>query len=318
MPQDAHIPILVTGGTGFAGSHLIEHLLAAGYDSIYSTTFSAVDSKTALLPADHYLSVNLTDAAATQAVFRQVQPKWVFHLASFAYVGKSFEKAKELFANNINLQLNVLEAVRLECPTARVLTIGSAEEYGMVDAHIKTIDESVALHPVNPYAVSKVTQDLLAASYQMSYKLDIVRARPFNHIGIRQTGDFAIPAFARQIVAIERGEQASLNVGSLTAVRDFTSVKDMVEAYVLLMERGVSGEVYNIGSGIGVQMQSIVDMMIAQAKVPITITVDPTRIRPLDSPGLIADNRKIRALGWVPRTPIQTELTQVLEDLRHQ
>ena len=125
-----------------------------------------------------------------------------------------------------------MEAVRIACPQARILTIGSAEEYGVVDANIQKIDESVLLNPVNPYAVSKVTQDLLAHSYFLSYKLQIVRARPFNHIGIRQSGEFAIPAFAKQIVAIERGQQETLKVGSLTAVRDFTSVQDMVQAYI--------------------------------------------------------------------------------------
>ncbi len=316
--MDTSQPILVTGGTGFAGSHLIEALLSRGYSNIYSTTFSPIDPTQSLLPADHYIKVDLSDAKATEDLCRQVQPAWIFHLASFAYVGKSFEKAKELFANNINLQLNMLEAVRLTCPSARILTIGSAEEYGMVDASIQKIDEHVALAPINPYAVSKVTQDLLAHSYFLSYKLNIVRARPFNHIGIRQSGDFAIPAFAKQIVAIERGQQATLKVGTLTAIRDFTSVKDMVNAYILLMEKGTVGEVYNIGSGVGLKMQEVLDSMIKLSTVPITIEVDPTRIRPLDSPGLIADNGKIRFLGWSPTIDIHQELEHVIEDLRTQ
>lgn len=314
--MDTTSPILVTGGTGFAGSHLIDALLQKGYTNIYSTTFSEVEPGSMTLAADHYVKVDLSDATRTQELFSRIQPAWIFHLASFAYVGKSFEKAKELFANNINLQLNVLEAVRLACPQARILTIGSAEEYGMVPPTIEKIDESVALAPINPYAVSKVTQDLLAQSYFLSYKLQIVRARPFNHIGIRQSGDFAIPAFARQIVAIERGEQETLKVGSLSAVRDFSSVKDMVQAYILLMEKGVVGDVYNIGSGVGVKMQTVVDTMISLSKVPISIEVDPTRIRPLDSPGLIADNRKMMSLGWSPMIDMKDELANVLEDLR--
>lgn len=314
--MDTSLPILVTGGTGFAGSHLIEALKSAGYTNIYSTTFSPVDPSTSLLSADRYISVDLSDATATQELFSKVKPSWVFHLASFAYVGKSFEKAKELFANNINLQLNVLEAVRTVCPEARVLTIGSAEEYGMVDASVTTINESVPLAPINPYAVSKVTQDLLAQSYFLSYKLQIVRARPFNHIGIRQSPEFAIPAFAKQIVAIERDEATALKVGTLTAVRDFTSVKDMVRAYILLMEKGTVGEVYNIGSGIGMRMQNVLDSMISLAKVPISVEIDPSRIRPLDSPGLIADNGKIRSLGWNPTVEIKEELFNVIDDLR--
>lgn len=308
--------ILVTGGTGFAGSHLIEELLAAGYTDIYSTTFSPPDGSAQLLASDHYVQVDLSVSDATKAVFEKIKPDWVFHLAAFAYVGKSFDKARELFSNNINLQLNVLDAIKETVPAARVLTIGSAEEYGMTDENLEKIDESVPLNPVNPYAVSKVTQDLLAQSYFFSYKLNIIRARPFNHIGTRQTGDFAVPAFAKQIVAIEQGKQETLQVGSLDAVRDFTSVKDMVRAYVLLMERGEVGQVYNIGSGTGVQIKKIVDQMISLSSVPIQIELDPKRIRPLDVPGLIADNRKIGSLGWKPNVSIETELHNVLEEWR--
>jgi GDP-4-dehydro-6-deoxy-D-mannose reductase len=308
--------IVVTGGTGFAGSHLIEELLSAGYTNIYSTTFSPVEERAALLPLDRYLQVDLSNTEATQQFFEKIKPDWVFHLASFAYVGKSFERARELFSNNINLQLNVLDAVRAYCPQAKVLTIGSAEEYGMVDKTVEKIDEHVPLNPVNPYAVSKVTQDLLSQSYFLSYKLHIVRARPFNHIGTRQTGDFAVPAFARQIAAVEKGEQSSLKVGSLEAFRDFTSVQDMVRAYILLMEKGVEGEVYNIGSGVGVQMKAIVEKMISFASSPIPIEIDPSRIRPLDAPGLIADNKKIVALGWSQHVSIDSELQNVLEEWR--
>ncbi len=308
--------ILVTGGTGFAGSHLIEELIKQGYSNIYSTTFSAPDASSQTLSPDRYVQVDLSNSEATNALFERVKPVWVFHLAAFAYVGKSFDKARELFSNNINLQLNVLDAVKQYVPQARILTIGSAEEYGMIDSNIEKIDESVPLNPVNPYAVSKVTQDLLAQSYFLSYKLQIVRARPFNHIGTRQTSDFAIPAFAKQIVAVEKGEQQVLKVGSLDATRDFTSVQDVVRAYILLMEKGEVGQVYNIGSGSGIQIKTVVEKLISLSTTAITMETDPDRIRPLDAPGLIADNRKIRALGWEPTVPIDTELANVIEEWR--
>lgn len=308
--------ILVTGGTGFAGSHLIEALLAAGYTSIYSTTFSPPDPAVQFLPADHYVQVDLSDSEATQALFARIKPDWVFHLAAFAYVGKSFDRARELFSNNINLQLNVLDAIRSHCPEARVLTIGSAEEYGMVQPPKPTIDEETGLFPVNPYAVSKVTQDLLAHSYYLSYKLNIIRVRPFNHIGTRQTGDFAVPAFAKQIVAVERGEQQTIHVGKIDAIRDFTSVTDVVRGYILLMEKGEVGQVYNIGSGKGIVIKDLLEMMIRYSTRPMTIETDQGRIRPLDVPGLIADNGKIRALGWSPVIPIETELQNVIEEWR--
>lgn len=308
--------ILITGGTGFAGSHLIEELLKQGYTDIYSTVFSAPTGKLLPLPLNHYIQVDLSDKEATVGLVKKVKPDWVFHLASFAYVGKSFEKAEELFSNNIRLQLSLLEAMRVHAANARILTIGSAEEYGVVPEGTKKIDESFPLNPVNPYAVSKVTQDLLANSYFLSYKLQIVRARPFNHIGTRQTGDFAIPSFARQIVAIERGEQEVLYVGNLTAVRDFTCVEDMVKAYILLMEKGKVGDVYNIGTGVGLTMKEIVDMLCSLAKKKIVIQEDASRIRPLDVPILIADNEKVRSLGWKPQGRIIDSLQAVLEEFR--
>lgn len=308
--------ILVTGGTGFAGSHLIEELLARGFGDVYSTTFSLPDPTVQLLPQDHYVQVNLTDKQATAMLFKKIKPDWIFHLASFAYVGKSFDKAEELFANNIKLQLNVLEALRLYAPQARMLTIGSAEEYGIVPSNTVAINESFPLNPVNPYAVSKVTQDLLANSYFLSYGLDIVRTRSFNHIGTRQTGDFAVPSFVKQIVAIERGEQKELLVGKLSAIRDFTPVQDMVRAYILLMEKGEKGEVYNIGTGIGVKMEEIVDILASLSTVKIKRQEDSSRVRPLDAPALIADNSKIGALGWKPTIELKSVLEDILVDER--
>ncbi len=315
MPSDQP-RILVTGGTGFAGSHLIEELLASGYTNIYSTTFSPPPENVKFLADDHYIQVDLSNGEATQALLKTVKPDWIFHLASFAYVGKSFEKARELFTNNINLQLNLLDGVKAICPQARVLSIGSAEEYGVVDLDLDYIDEHVSLNPVNPYAVSKTTQDLLSNSYYLSYKLNIVRARPFNHIGTRQTGDFAVPSFVKQIVEIEQGKKQTLEVGNLQGIRDFTSVKDMVRAYIVLLEKGAVGDVYNIGSGTGIQMQEIVNQLVGLSTVPITVEQDEARLRPLDVPKLIADNRKIQSLGWELQISINEELEKIIEEWR--
>lgn len=308
--------ILITGGTGFAGSHLIEILISKGYRDLYSTTFNPPEPAFTFLSADRYREVDLSDSMQAESLIKEIQPEWIFHLASFAYVGKSFEHARELFANNINLQLNLLEAIRLHAPRARLLTIGSAEEYGVIPKELEAIDENCPLNPVNPYAVSKVTQDMLAGSYVLSYGLDIVRARPFNHIGIRQSGDFAIPTFARQIVDIEQGKQQTLKVGNLDAIRDFTSVKDVVNAYILLMEKGLTGEVYNIGSGVGYTMKEIVEKLCSFAQVPITIETDPTRMRPHDVPKLIANVEKIQSLGWESKENIDVVLQEILISLR--
>lgn len=306
--------ILITGGTGFAGSHLVEHVIEQGYTNVHVTQFSnkALPDLAAFKSVQVH-SVDLTDATATQELIKTVQPTQIYHLAAFAFVGKSFEKGASVLSNNILLQVNVLEAVHQFAPQARILLIGSAEEYGVSEKDSEVpITEEHPFRPVNPYAVSKVAQDLLGYAYSKSYGLKIVRVRPFNHIGERQTDEFAVAAFAKQIVMIEKGQQRVLKVGNLSGIRDFTDVKDMVAAYKLVMEKGSVGEVYNIGSGVGTSMQTIVDQLVAQAKKPIPVEIDQTRMRPLDIPTIVANNEKIRKLGWQPTISVAQSLERVL------
>lgn len=306
--------ILITGGTGFAGSHLVAALKAAGEDTIAVTSFSG---EAPALPEFAGVSVHkldMTDAQATTQLFAQLQPTHIYHLAAVAAVGKSFEQAAQILHNNTQLQLNVLEAVHTHVPSARMLVIGSAEEYGMSTSEAEIpISEDHPLRPVNPYGVSKVTQDLLAYAYTVSHQLNIVRVRPFNHIGSRQTADFAVPSFVQQIVAIERGQQRELHVGNLSGIRDFTDVSDMVRAYILLMEQGIIGDVYNVGSGVGTSMQQIIELLTASARTEIKIVTDSTRMRPLDIPRIIANNKKITVLGWKAQVPLKDSLQQVVE-----
>ena len=311
-------PILITGGTGFAGSHLVEALLAAGYSNIHVTSYgSSAPKEWGYTVTVH--KVDLTNKDQTFELFHQVLPTQIYHLASFAITGNSFDKAAYILQNNSLLQVTILEACKVVTPEAKILIIGSAEEYGSVQLpEPDRIDESYPLRPVNPYAVSKVTQDLLAQAYQLSFKLKIIRVRPFNHIGERQTPHFAIPSFAQQIVAIERGQQNHLSVGNLEVVRDFSDVKDIVQAYILLLEKGQVGEVYNVGSGQGYSIKSLLDQLSSFATVPITVTVDSAKYRPLDVPRIVANNDKIRKLGWEPTIPISETLKRILEYWRHQ
>ena len=311
MSFEAEPTILVTGGTGFAGSHLLEALAARGYQNLHTTSFGSKLNLPTVQVQTH--TVDLTQADAVRKLLETIRPTHIYHLASFAVVGSSFDKAESILQNNISLQFNLLESIRTICPDARVLTIGSAEEYGNVlQGNPSAISETAPLNPINPYAVSKVSQDLLAGSYFLAHKLNIVRARPFNHIGERQSPDFAIPSFAKQIVAIERGHQHSLTVGNLQAVRDFTDVKDMVQAYMLLMEHGQIGEVYNIGSGRGYTISEVLEKLCSLASTHITVTSDAAKLRPLDVPVTVADNRKIAALGWQPTIPLEQTLLRIL------
>ncbi len=319
--MDASQPktILVTGGTGFAGRHLIE-LLDKTFDcQIVATGFSHTAPKNISFSEKvRYMSLDLTNHSAVFELIKAIQPNWIFHLAAISIVGASFERAAEVFHNNLTLQLNVLEAVREHSPQARVLVIGSGTEYGIKTASQSegiAFSEEDPLQPLSPYAVSKVTQDLLGLAYANSYGLDIVRVRPFNHIGLGQTADFAIPAFASQIVAVERGEQKEVKVGNLEPIRDLSDVRDVVKAYVLLMEKGVRGEVYNVGSGQGYTMRSLLDKMIAHAKVSIDVKTDESRLRPDTSP-LVSNSDKIKKLGWKPEIPLEESLKLVLEEWR--
>jgi GDP-4-dehydro-6-deoxy-D-mannose reductase len=228
-------------------------------------------------------------------------------------VGSSFAQGQQVLANNLELQLNVLEAIKEHCPQARTLIVGSAMEYDTLNQTSPHINENHPLGPVSPYAVSKVMQDMIGYSYGFSYKLDIVRARPFNHTGERQTADFAIPAFAKQIVAIERGELDQLSVGNLDAIRDFTDVKDVVQAYIQLMNSGTIGDVYNIGSGQGHSMQDILVQLCHLSTAQIRVVQDPAKIRPLDVPQVVADITKIKQLGWQPQVTLQQTLQRVIE-----
>ena len=311
--------ILITGGTGFAGSHLVEALLEKGYINIHLTSYNGENQFLAsLIGAENIHQLDLTNKQATANLIKDLQPTQIYHLAALAFVGKSFDQADRVLTNNINLQQNVLLAVRDFAKKSRLLVVGSAEEYGVsISPNELPCDESHVFRPINPYAVSKVTQDMLSYSYHISYGLDIVTVRPFNHIGERQSTDFAIPAFTKQIVAIERGEQKELNVGSLSAIRDFTDVKDMVTAYITVMNKGKSGEAYNIGSGIGLKMSEMVEKLSKLAKTEVSIVTDESRLRPHDIPKMIANSDKIKELGWKTTINIDTTLERIINWYRN-
>lgn len=313
--------ILITGGTGFAGSHLVERLLTShSPETIHITHATEVSSDMkSQLPDTSFHQLDMRNREATEQVLISVKPTQIYHLASIATAAGSFENSREVLFNNIELQLNLLESIKLHCPTARVLIVGSADGYGLSlsDSEVP-IAENHPLRPVNPYGVSKITQEMLAYAYGQSWKLNLLLVRPFNHIGERQTGDFAVASFARQITAVERGEQPSIKVGSLEGVRDFTDVKDMVRAYEVVMEKGAVLEPYNIGSGVGISMQKVLDELKSLSTKEVPIEVDQQRIRPLDIPVIIANNEKVKALGWNTEIPLHETLQRVLAYWRTQ
>lgn len=306
--------VLITGGTGFAGSHLAQ-LLAKQPDQyeLHLTHVSPVPPElTAFLPSAQFHQVELTDTTAVHALVDSLKPDQVYQLASIPVSGSSFTRATEIMQVNTAVIHNMLEAVKTVVPDSRMLVVTSAEVYGSSTDQELPIREDHPFRPVNPYGVSKVTQDVLADCYARAFDLGLVRVRPFNHIGERQQSGFAIADFARQIVDIERGRATTLKVGNLTTLRDYTDVTDIVRGYKLLMEQGIVGEAYNIGSGNLVSMQSMLDQLCALSTTKITIEQDSSLFRPVDVPIMQADISKVRALGWQPEIPLSETLERIL------
>lgn len=305
----------ITGITGFAGSFLAENLVQKGYETsgTYLTEESLINVKD-IRPKIKLRKVDLQKEAEVKTTIEQEKPDLIFHLAALTAPGESFKNPAEFINNNIAAQLNVFEAARSIGINPAILIISSAEVYGNVKASDLPIDENTELRPVNPYAVSKVAQDFLGLQYFLSYKLPIVRVRPFNHIGPRQSPSFVVSSFAKKIAEIEKGSEPVLKVGNLNAKRDFTAVEDMVEAYAGVIEKGEPGEVYNIGSGKSVEIKYILDTLLSFSNKKITVEEDPSLMRPLDIPEFVCDFSKIKEkIAWTPQILIEDSLRRTLD-----
>ena len=309
--------VLVTGVTGFAGSHLVDFLLERGDCELFgiqrwrsrTENIEHFASRITLLECD------LRDATNTFEIIAKVKPDWIFHLAAQSFVPTSWVAPTESLTTNVLAQVNIFEAVRRLGLKTRIQLACSSEEYGMVYPDEVPIKETNPLRPLSPYAVSKVAQDMLGYQYWMSWKVDSVRTRGFNHEGPRRGPVFVASDFAKQIADIEMGKKAPvLHVGNLEAKRDFTDVRDMVRAYVLALEKCEPGEVYNICSGKAWTIQALLDHLLGLTKVKIDVKEDPARLRPSDVPILLGDNSKfVKATGWQPTIPFEQTLADMLE-----
>lgn len=303
--------VLVTGINGFVGKYLTEELEKQDI-ALYGIGRSPKSDL-----SFSYTELNLLEYQNLKKYLEEVRPQEIYHLASFASAKKSLENPSLFLTNNSLVTLNVLEAIHaIPDYSPRILLITSADMYGDVASKDLPINEDTSFRPTNPYAVSKITQDYLGLQYFLSYKLDILRVRPFNHIGPTQSEDFAVPHFAKQIAQIEKDNSDSpiLKVGNLKAKRDFTDVRDVVKAYVLLMEKGRSGEVYNLGSGKSVSLEEVLSILLSYSPKSITVMQDSALLRPLDIPELRADYTKLNEdTGWNPTIPLAQTLKDILD-----
>ena len=310
--------VLITGITGFAGSHLADHLLATQPDAEVAGLYrwrSRTENVEHLVGRVRMVECDIRDATATREAIEAFRPDYIFHLAAQSFVPSSWRAPQETLSTNLLGQLNVFEAVRKSGLECRIQIAGSSEEYGLVHESELPITEDQPLRPLSPYAVSKVGQDALAYQYFMSYGMQIIRTRGFNHTGPRRPSVFVCSDFARQVVEIERGLRApSLRVGNLDARRDFTDVRDTVRGYWLALTKGKPGEVYNVATGRSWAIREVLDMLVDFAGVKVEIGEDPERLRPSDVPRLEGDATRLReATGWAPTIPFEQTLRDLLD-----
>lgn len=314
--------ILITGSSGFAGSFLAEYL-ATEKDVSLSGTYLFKNSPTNLESIKDKIKLVRLDLVDGEKVIEMVssfKPDFVYHLAALTSPKESYNDPSETMVINIKAQINLLEAIKnANLKDTRMLVVSSGEIYGQVDKKDLPLDEETMLRPTSPYSVSKITQDFLGLQYFLSYNLKIIRVRPFNHIGPRQSTAFVVSAFAKKIVEIEKNKREPvLSVGNLESARDFTDVRDMVKAYVLAIEKGKEGEVYNLGTGKSYKISEILEKLLSLSSANIKIERDENLLRPIDIPDLVCDATKFKNLtNWAPKIPIEVTLKDTLDYWRN-
>jgi len=300
--------VLVTGAAGFAGGHLLD-LLASSDVAVTAWAHRAVPQSSH--PAVAWQAVDLRDRDGVDRALSAVRPAVVYHCAGVAQSGSAGSRIGATFEVNVRGTSNLLAAIERHARDARVIVTSSALVYKHGD---RALDEDSPVGPVGPYAVSKLAQDMLA-SRAADLGLSVVVARPFNHIGPRQSADFVASSVARQVALIEHGTMPPvLKVGNLSAQRDFTDVRDVVRAYVAMAGRADRGDCFNVCSGRAVPIHDLVNGLVARSRMPIEIVVDPARFHPVDVPVLVGSADKLRhATGWAPNIPLHRTLDDLLD-----
>lgn len=293
--------VLITGSSGFIGSHLAAELEANGCEVVRSD----------LKASEHTVAMDIMNPEMIQGVLRKYQPDVLINMAGQANVGLSWKKPQLTVQLNTIGLINILEVVRVVNPKMRVIAVGSADEYGNLKDAGANVTEDIPVKPITPYAISKQTQELFAQLYVNVYGMDICMIRLFNLGGAGQMKGYMIADFSSGIADIEAGRREYLSVGNLSSARDFIHVKDACRAIRLVVEKGHTGEKYNICSGITHTAQEVLDKLISMAKVEIKVVQDPSRMRPSDTPVVCGNHDKLtKHTGWKP----ELNLDQILED----
>jgi GDP-4-dehydro-6-deoxy-D-mannose reductase len=313
--------ILITGISGFVGGHLVQYLTAHhNILEIHGISRSKpawdfVNIPRELLNSHFFHQADLNNIQKIKSIIEEIQPDYIIHLAAQSSVAESWKTPVLSFMNNTNIFLNIIDTVRLNDNAARVLSIGSSEQYGIVSENDLPISEVRPQCPENPYAVARVAQEYLARIYAKGYNLDICCTRSFNHCGPGQTDRFVVSAIVKQFVNVAHGIQKPvINIGNGAIVRDFIDVQDVIEAYNLLLTKGKRGEVYNVCSGQGRAIQDIITLLSKMLCIPVETLQVQTQIRPIDNPRIVGSYQKIqRDVGWRPTIPFEESLLSMYQ-----
>jgi len=305
------VRLLVTGASGFVGGHLVRvwEEKMPGME-FFGLARGEVKRSS---PVINLIHSDLRDARGVREVCQKVAPNQVMHLAAQSSVSGAFANPRETWETNFWGTFHLLEALRKNRFTGRFLFVGSGEEYGVVKEEDLPIKETQPLRPRNPYAASKAAAELLCYQYSQSYGFDVVLVRPFNHIGSGQSPRFVVSDFSRQVAQIELGlKEPVLHVGNLEVSRDFLDVRDVVDAYFCILERGEKGEAYNVCSGQEISLRDLLEVLLGFSSRSIEVRVDPSRLRPSDTPRLWGSHEKLtRHTGWRPQRNIREALYEV-------
>lgn len=309
---------IITGMSGFVGRHFLEYLEKNNIESdilgidIYMPGFDISSYKSVNYS---FKKIDLLNKEILAEVVGLFKPDYILHLASYSSVSFSWHNPIISFKNNTNIFLNLLEAVKIANVNCRILSIGSSEEYGEFNEISLPLKEDCKLNPTSPYAVARVTQELLSKVYVKGYGLDIVMTRSFNHIGPGQKDIFVVSSFAKQLVQIKKRSlnNGILRVGNLDVVRDFLDVREVVDAYFKLLESGRSGDVYNVCSGKGISLRDIINILKNILELEVGLKIDESLIRPADIEIVVGCNDKIKnEIGWENKISIEKSLNDII------
>lgn len=312
---------LITGFSGFVGYYFISHLNqkvsekteVLGLDVVEPFDFEKWNFPNLII---QFKAVNMLDNENLYKIINKFKPTHVLHLAALSSVGKSWQEPAECFLNNTGIFLNIAEVIRKEQLNAKLLCIGSSEEYGFVNQNDIPIRETLYINPASPYAVTKVAQEGMSRCYVDKFGMKIMLTRSFNHIGPRQRDTFVIASFTKQVAQafVEGKKNLVMSIGNFSVIRDFLDVRDVVAAYYLILQDGKPGEIYNVCSGNGYELKSIIQRLSKISGIEITTETNPAYMRPNDMPIIIGNNNKLKKdTGWEPVYSIEQSLKDIFD-----